>query len=89
MLNAMNSIPRIKSIVPQNNYKLAVVFDDGCKVIYDVAEDIASIDCFSELKTINGLWNQAQLDSSRTVVYWNENIDLPSDTIYEYGKRCK
>ena len=83
----MNSIPRIKSIVPQNNYKLAVVFDDGCKVIYDVAEDIASIDCFSELKTINGLWNQAQLDPSRTVVYWNDNIDLPSDTIYEYGKR--
>ena len=87
MFDALNSIPRIKSIVPQNNYKLSVVFDDGCKVIYDVAEDIATIDCFSELMTIKGLWNQAQLDSSRTVVYWNENIDLPSDTIYEYGKR--
>ncbi len=32
------------------------------------------------------LFNQVQLDSSRTCVYWNEDIDLPSDSIYEYGK---
>jgi len=38
------------------------------------------------LAEINGLFFQASLDSSRTVVYWNELVDLPSDTIYEYGE---
>ena len=27
----------------------------------------------------------AQLDTSRTCIYWNDRIDLPSDAIYEYG----
>lgn len=45
------------------------------------------IECFNDLRTIDGLWQQVQLDKSRTVVYWNEHIDLPSDTIYEYGKK--
>ena len=29
---------------------------------------------------------QVQLDESRTCVFWSEDIDLPSDTLYEYGK---
>jgi len=33
-----------------------------------------------------GLWKQFSLDESRTCVYWNDRIDLPSDSIYEYGK---
>ena len=28
-------------------------------------------------------------DLSRTCVYWTEDIDLPSDTIYEYGKKIR
>ncbi len=31
------------------------------------------------------LFQQVQLDPSRTCVYWNEDIDLPSDVLYEYG----
>jgi len=38
------------------------------------------------LTDIAGLFEQATLDSSRTVVYWNDLVDLASDTIYEYGE---
>lgn len=33
------------------------------------------------------LWRARQviIDKSRTCVYWNDRIDLPSDTLYEYG----
>ena len=33
------------------------------------------------------LWRarQVKIDKSRTCVYWNDRIDLPSDTLYEYG----
>ena len=78
-------IPKIKSINTQDDYKLKVLFDDGKKVIYDVKQDIEQISDFEPLKTLYGLWKQVQLDESRTCVFWNDSIDLPSDTIYEYG----
>ena len=78
-------IPRIKSISPMADFKLLVDFDEGRRVIYDVADDIRSIEAFKELQTLYGLFNNARLDSSRTCVVWNERVDLPSDTIYEYG----
>lgn len=82
----MNTLPRIKSVSPMDGYQLSVLFDDGRKVVYNVAEDIYAISAFSDLKTVEGLWPQVQVDKSRTVIYWNDWIDLPSDTIYEYGR---
>jgi hypothetical protein len=78
-------IPKIKSIKPMEGFRLHVVFDDGRDVLYDVEEDIKNIPSYKDLKTIHGLFNQVQLDQSRTCVFWNDYIDLPSDTIYEYG----
>ena len=78
-------IPRIKSIKPMEGFRLHVDFDDGRDVLYDVEEDIKNIPSYKDLKTIHGLFNQVQLDQSRTCVFWNDYIDLPSDTIYEYG----
>lgn len=79
-------IPRIREVKPLPGYMLNVLFDDGKSVIYDVKEDIEQIPSYRELEEIYGLFNQVQLDKSRTCVYWNENIDLPSDTLCEYGK---
>ena len=95
----MDTLPRIKGIKTLPNYRLSVVFDDGKEVVYDVGEDfddgkevvydvgedIEQVDEFRMLKQIPHLWEQARVDSSRTCVYWNDRIDLPSDTLYEYG----
>jgi len=78
-------IPRIRQIQPLKNYQLLVSFDDGRQVKYNVADDIATLPTFSELLTEHGLFENVQLDSSRTNVYWSDQIDLPSDTLYEYG----
>ena len=78
-------IPRIKYFVPKENYQLLVTFDDGRTVLYDVMEDIRTLPAFKDLKTEYGLFQNAQLDMSRTCIYWNDLIDLPSDAIYEYG----
>lgn len=79
-------IPRIKVLTVMDDFLLAVEFDDGRKVIYDVKEDIEAIPAFRALAEVYGLFRQAQLDTSRTCVYWNDEIDLASDSIYEYGK---
>ncbi len=78
-------IPRIKSIKTLPGHRLYAEFDDGRKVNYDLTDDIATLPNYSMLTEITGLFEQATLDTSRTVVYWNDLIDLPSDTIYEYG----
>lgn len=78
-------IVKIKSVKPMSDYKLLVLFDDGKNVEYDMKDDIKELPGYSDLETISGLWQQVQLDESRTYVYWNDYIDLPSDTIYEYG----
>ena len=78
-------IPRIREIKPLKDYQLLVSFDDGKKVRYNVADDIAVLPAFKDLKTEHSLFENAQLDSSRTCVYWSDQIDLPSDAIYEYG----
>lgn len=79
-------MPRIKSVKPLDDYQLSVVFDDGKIGIYDVKEDIADIPQYEDLKNICGLFKQVRLDESRTCVFWNDKIDLPSDAIYEFCK---
>lgn len=78
-------IRRISTVTPLSDYRLAVSFDDGKRVIYDVKEDmhLPGYDC---LRSVYGLFQQVQLDESRTCVFWNEDVDLPSDIIYQYGK---
>lgn len=76
-------IPRIKSVKPLKGYLLHVIFDDGKDCIYNVKDDIDTIKSYKDLETITGLFEQVQLDTSRTCVFWNDYIDLPSDVIYE------
>lgn len=78
-------IPKIKQVKTLDNYMLHVVFDDGKAVLYDVKEDMDSIPQYADLRSIYGLFKQARLDNSRTCVCWTDDIDLPSDMIYEYG----
>lgn len=78
-------IQRIKQLSVLPDFMLSVVFDDGRHVIYDVKEDMG-LPGYSLLREVPGLFGQAQLDKSRTCVYWNDEIDLPSDTLYEYGR---
>lgn len=79
-------IPRISRIEPMADFKIRVTFDEGRTVVYDVGVDIKEIRAFEDLKTLPYLFKNATLDSSRTCIVWNERIDLPSDTIYEYGQ---
>lgn len=83
-------LPKIREIKPLNDFKLYALFDSGEKRLYDVKEDIETLETFQDLETIPGLFEQVKTDSSRTCVYWTDKIDLASDTILEYGEDpCK
>ena len=78
-------IRRIQAAQPLPDFLLSVSFDDGKRVVYDVKEDMG-LPGYIALRDVRGLFEQVQLDPSRTCVYWNSEIDLPSDAIYEYGQ---
>lgn len=77
-------IPRIKALKTLPDFFLDVLFDDGRHVLYDVKEDM-HLPGYDVLRSVCGLFDHVQLDQSRTCIFWNDEIDLPSDTIYEYG----
>ncbi len=77
-------IKRIKEIHAESDFLLDVLFDDGKHVKYDMKEDFG-LPGYSALREEAGLFQQVQLDSSRTCVWWTDEIDLPSDILYEYG----
>ena len=81
-------IPRIKTITALPDCLLSVRFDDGKQVIYDVKTDF-DLPGYRQLQDIPGLFDLVQLDESRTCVWWNDEIDLPSDVIYEYGREIE
>lgn len=81
-------IRRIASVTPLPDYFLSVAFDDGRHVVYDVKEDF-NLPGYGVLRDVFGLFQQVQLDESRTVVYWNDEVDLPSDAIYQYGREAQ
>ena len=78
---------RIKRLTPLPDYVLEVSFADGKAVLYDTKEDM-NLPGYDALRSVTGLFQQVQLDQSRTCVFWNDEIDLPSDILYEYGKPC-
>ena len=78
--------PKIKKIIAKEDFKLLVTFEDEATVLYDVLDDIRSIPAFEPLEKTPHLFKQFEVDESRTVVSWTNQIDLPSDTIREYGK---
>lgn len=82
-------IPRIDKLEPLDNFLLKVAFDDGKSVIYDVKEDIDDIPSYKILETEIGLFKNVRLDESRTCIYWSDEVDLPSDTLYKFGKEVK
>lgn len=78
-------LPRMKKVTPLPDYCLHIEFDDGRAVVYDVKDDISTLPGYDALKNVFGLFQQVQMDASRTCIFWTEDIDLPSDTLYEYG----
>lgn len=72
----------------KNSWRFLFPFFDNwffCKFL--LTDDMNTLPAYDSLKKTEGLYRNVKLDESRTCVYWNDRIDLPSDTIYEHGKR--
>ena len=77
---------KVKDVKSLDNYILKIIFQDDTIKYYDVSPLFSKWMVFNDLKNIQGLFNQVQVDIGGYGIYWNDNIDLSCNELWENGK---
>ena len=77
--------PRVKSVVPEDNYRLRIEFTNGEEDLYDCSQ-LLSFGVFSELRD-PGYFRQARV--AYGTVLWPHGQDICPDTLYEETRRAE
>lgn len=76
---------RIEAVRALADYIIEVKFLGGVVKNYDTKIIADSIPQFVELQTKSGLFEQVKVDQGGYGVFWNDDLDIDSDTIWEDG----
>jgi len=77
--------PRVKSVRPESDYRLSIIFTNGEKGIYDCSR-LLDFGVFSELRD-PGYFRQVR--AAHGTVVWPHEQDICPDTLYEDSYREK
>lgn len=75
--------PRVKSVVPRDDYKLEIEFANGEWAIYDCAP-LLDFGVFQEFREMD-YFRQARVEGGTVV--WPHEQDICPDTLYEASQR--
>lgn len=73
--------PTVITVIPEDNYKLAVTFDNGEKRLFDVAPFLDK-GVFSELKNVDYF---KKVKVAFGAIEWPHEQDFSKDTLYMLG----
>ncbi len=79
--------PRVREVIPTDDYKLRMVFTNGESGIYDCSE-LLDFGVFQELRDLTYFKQAAVVDGT---VAWPHEQDICPDTLYlssVQGRRC-
>jgi hypothetical protein len=79
----MNAYPKIRAVIPLDNYRLRLTFDNGVCKVYDCTPLLQKA-VFAPLAN-DWLFRTAQVDPGGYGVSWNEDIDLAESELWEHG----
>lgn len=77
---------KVKSVIPEKNFKLLVQFSEGTTKRYDVSALFEKWPAFQALKNTPELFGCVKVDAGGYGISWNENIDLESEELWDNGK---
>ena len=80
---------KVKSVTPEKDLKLLVQFSEGVTKRYDVIPLLKKWDVFCALQNIPELFDRVQVDAGGYGVYWNDDIDLSCNELWENGVEVK
>ncbi len=75
--------PRVKAVVPRDDYKLEITFTNGEVGVFDCAH-LLSFGVFRELQDIS-YFKQARVENGTVV--WPHEQDICPDTLYEDSQK--
>jgi len=75
--------PRVKSVIPKDDYKLEIEFTNGECAVYDCAS-LLDFGVFQELRDV-AYFRQARVEGGTVV--WPHEQDICPDTLYEASER--
>ena len=75
--------PRVKAVVPKDDYKLEITFSNGEVGVFDCAP-LLDFGVFTELRDIRYF---RQVRASGGTVAWPHEQDICPDTLYETSKK--
>lgn len=86
----MDYFPKVVQVIPQDNFQIQVIFDDGKIMVYDATEDLKS-DLFQEFRDINKFKDACTVLND--TLAWDTTgdrdetkcIDIDLFTLYGYG----
>lgn len=76
---------KVKSVEALDNYILLVTFENGILKRYDVKPLFDKWDIFKDLINIPGLFKNVSVDKGGYGIYWNDDIDLSCNELWENG----
>lgn len=76
----------IKSVKAKEKYILSAVFIDGTIKEYDMQPLFKIFPQFNDFEEIDGLFEKVKVDAGGYGVYWNDDLDLDANDIWEDGK---
>ena len=76
---------KVKNVKPLKKYTLLVTFQDGTVKTYDISPLFTEIESFTSLQSISHLFEQVKVDAGGYGIYWNDEIDLSCDELWDNG----
>lgn len=83
----MHGYPKIKTVIPLDDYRLQVTFANNVSKVYDCRLLLRN-PTFAPLAR-KWLFRAVQVDPGGYGVSWNEEIDLSESELWEHGTRIE
>ena len=74
---------KVKNVIPLDDYILKVTFEDNVIKFYDIKPLFEKWNIFKSLITTKGLFKQVKVDTGGYGIYWNDEIDLSCNELWE------
>ena len=81
-------IHKIIFFAAQPDSILLVGFANGERKQFDLKPLMDKYPPFAMLRSVEGLYKQARIDTGGYGIVWNDDLDISSEGIYEQGVAC-
>lgn len=76
---------KIKSVKTKDNLIIIATFMDGTVKEYDISALFSALPQLKELKENKALFHNVKMDVGGYGIFWNDELDLEAETIWEDG----